>query len=101
MNFYKKYLETSYQFSKFDLIFAPELYHNSLESIGCVLYNENYLSVGKNESQLNKSKLATIILKSMAYMWFGNLVTIKNSNEVWLNECVARFLSFLVIYESK
>uniref|UniRef100_A0A6Q2YGK0 Aminopeptidase n=1 Tax=Esox lucius TaxID=8010 RepID=A0A6Q2YGK0_ESOLU len=77
-------------------IALPDFYFGAMENWGLVTYREtNLLYDPLISSNSNKEKTATIIAHELAHMWFGNLVTLRWWNEVWLNEGFATYVSYL------
>ncbi|KAL2093494.1 hypothetical protein ACEWY4_010806 [Coilia grayii] len=96
LNFFEKYYNIPYPLSKSDQIALPDFYFGAMENWGLVTYREaNLLYDPVVSSNRNKETTATIIAHELAHMWFGNLVTLKWWNEVWLNEGFASYVSYL------
>ncbi|KAJ7997844.1 hypothetical protein DPEC_G00216380 [Dallia pectoralis] len=96
LSFYEVYYNTSYPLAKSDQIALPDFYFGAMENWGLVTYREtNLLYDPLISSNSNKERTATIIAHELAHMWFGNLVTLRWWNEVWLNEGFATYVSYL------
>uniref|UniRef100_A0A8C1JSE7 Aminopeptidase n=1 Tax=Cyprinus carpio TaxID=7962 RepID=A0A8C1JSE7_CYPCA len=96
LKFFENYYSVPYPLSKSDQIALPDFYFGAMENWGLVTYREtNLLYDPVISSNANKERTATIIAHELAHMWFGNLVTLKWWNEVWLNEGFASYVSYL------
>lgn len=93
--FYEKLFDIPYPFNKYDQVFVPEYNAGAMENVGCVTYSESYLKKKQSKTQLNLA--AFTFLHEMAHMWFGNLVTMKWWDDLWLNESFATYLSYLAV----
>jgi aminopeptidase N len=82
----------AFPFAKYDQIFAPELNVAAMENAACVTIHENYVfrSLATEAVQVRR---AGTILHEMAHMWFGNLVTMRWWDDLWLSESFATYAS--------
>jgi aminopeptidase N len=93
---YEELFGFDYPFSKADSIFCPEYTVGAMENPGAVTYTESY-AYTKVPTTDEITDRATTIIHELAHMWFGDLVTMKWWNDLWLNEAFADFVNYIVL----
>ena len=90
--FFEEEFDQPYPFEKYDQIFTPEYNMGAMENAGAVTFVEVYIFRSK-VSEAKIERRALTILHELAHMWFGNLVTMKWWDDLWLNESFAEWAS--------
>ncbi len=96
--FYESRYARPYPFSKYDQIFVPEYNAGAMENAGCITFRDEYIFRTK-PSGAQLEQLTNTILHELAHMWFGDLVTMKWWDDLWLNESFAEFMSYWCMAE--
>lgn len=99
LDFFEPYFDYPYPYKKYDQILVPEFPAGAMENVGAVTFTERLVSRGQ-PSEKNRRSLTNVILHEMAHMWFGNLVTMKWWNDLWLNESFATYMAHVAMSDN-
>ncbi|EGR28494.1 hypothetical protein IMG5_174220 [Ichthyophthirius multifiliis] len=96
MRLFEEFFGYPYPFSKYDQVYVPEYNVGAMENAGLVTFNDLYV-FRETVTASRMTSLANTITHELSHHWFGNLVTMKWWNDLWLNESFADFISHFIL----
>jgi len=97
ISFYENYFKIRYQLPKMHLIAIPQYAHGAMENWGALTFRETALLISELSSNRAKQRVADVVAHEIAHQWFGDLVTMKWWDDLWLNESFATFMSYKAV----
>jgi aminopeptidase N len=99
LDYYAGLFGRPYPFPKYDQLFVPEFNAGAMENVGAVTLHDRFL-FRDPPTYAQRLVRGEVILHELAHMWFGNLVTMRWWDDLWLNETFATYLSYRCLAES-
>ena len=96
---YHRVFDQRFPFDSYDQCFVPEFNAGAMENPGCVTFREEFVFRSAVTDPQRESR-AMVVAHEMAHMWFGDLVTMRWWDDLWLNESFAEYLAYQVVSES-
>ncbi len=94
------YTGIPYPWGKFDIVLIPSFQFGGMEHAGAILYNQSGLMLDESATQNQLLGRASVIAHETSHMWFGDLVTMRWFNDVWMKEVFANFMAAKIVNPS-
>lgn len=99
LDFFEDYFHEPYPLAKLDFVALPDFSAAAMENWGLITFRESCLLADEASTIPSKQFIATCIAHEIAHQWFGNLVTMKWWDDLWLNESFATIMSYVAVDE--
>jgi aminopeptidase N len=96
----ERYTAIPYAFGKFDFVLIPSFQFGGMEHAGAILYNASRVLLDESATQNQMLERASLIAHETAHMWFGDLVTMRWFDDVWMKEVFANFMAAKIVNPS-
>ena len=97
LDFFESWFGIKYPLEKLDIVSIPNFSSGAMENWGIITFREEYVLLYNKKNYLSQVKILEVIYHEIAHQWFGNLVTLSNWGDLWLNEATASFFSWMAL----
>jgi len=99
IDFFEDYFSTPFPFKKYDMVFVPEFRINGMENVGIVIMRDTFMRPAEEKTFFEYQQWYKVAVHELSHMWFGDLVTMKWWNDLWLKESFAEYSTMVCLEE--
>ena len=99
LDYQERYFGVPYPYGKLDIAAVPDFAFGAMENAGIIIYRESALLIDERTSLTRKRGVLTVHAHELAHQWFGNLVTPKWWDDIWLNEAFATWFAYKTMHD--
>ncbi len=98
IDFFEDYFQTPYPLAKLDVVGLPDFSSGAMENWGLITFRESIFLVDPKSTSIETTQLTALVLAhELSHMWFGNLVTMRWWDDLWLNESFANLMEYIAV----
>ena len=99
IEFFEEFFDTPFPFRKYDMVFVPEFRINGMENVGIVIMRDTFMRPHEEKTFFEFQQWYKVAVHELSHMWFGDLVTMKWWNDLWLKESFAEYCTMVCLQE--
>lgn len=100
LDFFESWFGIKYPLDKLDIVSIPNFSSGAMENWGLITFREEAILMYNKNKTIEQIKILEVIYHEVAHQWFGNLVTLRKWNDLWLNEATATFFSWMALLKN-
>jgi aminopeptidase N len=99
IDFFEEFFSCPFPFKKYDMVFVPEFRINGMENVGIVIMRDTFMRPAEEKTFFEYQQWYKVAVHELSHMWFGDLVTMKWWNDLWLKESFAEYSTIVCLTE--
>lgn len=99
IKFFEDFFQCPFPFEKYDQVFVPEFRISGMENVGIVILRDTFLQPDEDKTYFDVVTWIKVAIHELSHMWFGDLVTMKWWNDLWLKESFADYCASICLEE--
>ena len=99
IDFFEEFFSCAFPFKKYDMVFVPEFRINGMENVGVVIMRDTFMRPAEEKTFFEYQQWYKVAVHELSHMWFGDLVTMRWWNDLWLKESFAEYSTIVCLTE--